>query len=129
MTIEITGAPTAVSSPGFAGDAVRIPLSEEPTAAWLDHLRRQPLPGKAHRLDGAALEFYLDRDSRDVVGAMKRIADAIAATNTSSAAAAEDDAKAEERLREATDGRREKINRLLEEWWTKRQEKAAASDG
>jgi len=121
MSITITAAPVVVATPGFAGDTVRVPLSAEPSAGWLDQLRRQDLPGKAHRVDGAALEFYLDHDTRDVIKAMQRIAKAVEAADH--AFDAEAAAEVEAEIGAEADARRTRIDRLLQQWWEQDVEK------
>ena len=115
MSITITGVPVIAATPGFAGDSIRVPLSAEPSAIWLDQLRRQELPGKAHRVDGAAIEFYLDHDTRDVIKAMQRIAKAIEATDQ--AFDEEAAAEVEAAIESQADDRRRRIERLLQQWW------------
>ena len=115
MPITITAVPVVVATPGFAGDTIRVPLSAEPSAMWLDQLRRQELPGKAHRVDGAALEFYLDHDTRDVIKAMQRIAKAINAADQAFDADAA--ATVESEIETEQDDRRRRIERLLQQWW------------
>lgn len=117
MTVQISGPPTPVENPAFAGLTVHVPLNELPTKVWLDLLAVQPLPGKGHRLASEALEFHLDRDSHDVLAAMKKIGEAISAANAEYAVHGQQleagATKAEQRHANSV----EKISRQLEEWW------------
>jgi hypothetical protein len=120
MPVEISDAPRVSPTPGFAGVTVMVPLSEEPTRAWLDQLALQELPGKGHRVGGASIEFHLDRNLTDVQAIMDRLADAIARANV---ACAERDREAE-KAQTARDARHkaqfERVDRGLEKWWTER---------
>jgi hypothetical protein len=120
MPVEISGPPVPVDSPRFAGVTIRVPLSETPTEAWLDVLVLQDLPGKGHRLDGAALEVHLDRGSRDVKAAMNTITQGIDKTNQ-----LYEREKTEIESRASGPGKRaeavkQKVTRLLDEWWKSR---------
>jgi hypothetical protein len=82
VAIEIAGPPVPIQSPSFAGVTLRVPLSEEPSAAWLDVLvSHDKLPGKGHRVNAEAIDFHLGRGDRDVGKALREIDAAIVSTN------------------------------------------------
>src|SRR4051812_8436583 len=114
MPIYISGQPTLVESPGFAGITVRVPLSEAPPEAWLDRLLAQGLVGKGYRVVDDSLHFFLDRGSRDIQNTMKRLNDAVNATSAEwDANAAQHDARAE-RVQQGRRAADAKLNRQLE---------------
>lgn len=121
MPIEISEAPTVVrAGPRFAGPTISVRLTDTPSVAWLKVLAEQELPGKAHRAVEDRVEFYLDRDARDVVAAVRRIDEAIRATNGSY----EEQQAEMQRTAAQTDERQaaqtEKMNRQLQGWWEAR---------
>lgn len=117
MHIEIAEVPRVVTAPRFAGDGIRVPLSEQPPPEWLDHLRRQQIPGKAYRVEGAAIEVFLERDTRDIGATMNKIVRAISAANAAYADHGDDDAQRSARDQDEAEARRGRIERLLERWW------------
>ena len=107
-----------VDGPAFAGVTVRVPLTEEPSQAWLDLLALQAIPGKGHRVAGAAVEFYLDRGTTNVQEVIKVIAAAITKTSTELAPMLADlEAKAEADRNGAT-AYRGMVDRRLDTWWS-----------
>jgi hypothetical protein len=117
MAVEISGAPTPVENPAFAGLTVRVPLSEAPTKVWLDLLALEELPGKGHRLGGEALEFHLDRDSHDVSAAMRKVSKAISGANAKYAVYGQQLEAGATRAEHRHAASVEKISRQLEDWW------------
>jgi hypothetical protein len=118
MAIRISGQPRVVSSPAFAGLGIRVPLSERPSEPWLELLSTKGLPGKGHRLVDDGIEFYLDRGSRDVLGTMKRLAEAIEATSAEFDSSGAELAQRASRGAEARRAAQEKIDRHLSDWWS-----------
>jgi hypothetical protein len=121
VAIEITGPPVPIQSPSFAGVTLRVPLSEEPSAAWLDVLVvHEKLPGKGHRASGGSIDFHLGRGDRDVGKALREIDAAIASTNAKYEA---DRALLEQRARgpaARAQATIEKVAPLCESWWAER---------
>jgi hypothetical protein len=127
--IHISDQPSVVASPAFAGLGIRVPLSESPSEAWLELLSTKGLPGKGHRLVADGIEFYLDRGSHDVLGTMKRLAEAIEATSAEFDAARAELARLASRAAEGRRAAQEKIDRQLSDWWSQnRPPEAASSD-
>lgn len=121
MSVEIAGPPVPVQSPAFAGVTLRVPLSEEPSAAWLDVLvGQEKLPGKGHRVTGCAIDFHLGRGDRDVDKALRDIDSAIAQTNVQYAA---DAALLEQRAggpAARAAAAIERVTPLCATWWAER---------
>jgi hypothetical protein len=117
MSIEISGTPTPVPCPRFAGLTIRVPLTEEPTKVWLDLLALQSLPGKGFRLDGAALEFHLDRNDHDVLSAMRKLADAIAKTGEVYERQGAQQEAGATRAEERDANLVRKVSGQLQQWW------------
>jgi hypothetical protein len=124
MTIEISGAPFLADEPEFGALVVRVPLNEEPSPAWLQHFRTQQLPGHAHKTVEGGLVFYLDRNDQDVARAMRGILAAIDIANERVRGTALDDEKAEIKWKSAMDGKKEKIDKKLAEWWASEGERS-----
>ena len=118
MAIEISGAPVPAQSPRFAGVTLRVPLSEEPSGAWLDVLVAQAkLPGKGHRIEGSVLELHLSHGDRDVRKALRNLDAAVASANERYAAdreLLEQEARGPATRAEAA---ARKIAPLCAEWW------------
>lgn len=110
-----------VENPAFAGMTLRVPLSEEPTSAWLNVLVMQPkLPGRGQRLSTNAIELHLGHTEKDVKRALRDLGEAISAAN---AQYAENDVALEQRSpRSATERTSaiDKLNTLCQEWWAER---------
>jgi hypothetical protein len=115
MSISISGTPTIVPGPAFAGITIRIPLSAAPSAEWLDHLASEAPPGKGHRINGNSIEFCLDRESSDVDATLTRIAKAIESVSARVSDAAPVDGK--QREADARRALEEKASRLMAKWW------------
>ncbi len=69
------------------------------------------------------LIVYLDRNDKDVLAAMRRIAEAVVKTGSVSEEASEEDEKAEIRRKSEISSKREKINGQLQDWWDQEQAK------
>jgi hypothetical protein len=117
MTVRISGQPTPVANPAFAGLTIRVPLDSAPSKAWLDLLALQDLPGKGHRLVGGALDFHLDRGAHDVRAAMRRIALAMIATNAKYLVHGQQLDAGENKAEAIHEAAAAKVTGQLEEWW------------
>jgi hypothetical protein len=121
VAIEITGAPMPIESPAFAGVTLRVPLSEQPTSAWLNVLVTQAtLPGRGHRVTSRSIDIHLGHTEKDVKKALRDLDQAIAETNEKYDA---DRAILEQHTPRTTAQRpaaMEKITRYCDEWWTER---------
>ena len=128
MAIEITGPPVPIQSPSFAGVTLRVPVSEQPSAAWLDVLvSHDKLPGKGHRVHANAIDFHLARGDRDVGKALREIDTAIASTNKQYEANRD---LLDQRARgpaARADAAIEKVTGICESWWTERTSSAGDS--
>lgn len=127
MSVEISGAPTPVSGPGFPGLTVSVPLSEVPTEVWLDLFALEDLPGKGHRLNASTLEFHLDRDSHDVVKSMDAIQSAIDAANQKYDEAGAQLEAGSSKAGQRSDAVHAKTSRLLEEWYERQRPSESAA--
>jgi hypothetical protein len=122
MTIAIADSPKLVEDERFDSLSVLVPLSEQPSAAWLEHFRTQKeLPGIAHSVTDEGLVVHLDRGDFDVMDAIRRIAQAVDKAGPEAEASAEADEKRAIRRASERASKSEKLDTQLKDWWEKRQ--------